>query len=645
MMRIGKCAATVGVCGILMMGTLAARGQGVATLKIETDKPVAKVSPTLYGLMTEEINYSYEGGLYGELVQDRTFLSSRSDTENWVPVAQGTAKGSVARDAGTGPSAALPASEKITVDRADAADTFGIRNHGWWGVPVRPNTMYTGSVFAKGDAAGVAAKVRVSLIADDTGKVLAEATLPALTADWKQYSFTMKTGGDAGSTANNQIVVSVDHPGTVWLQLLSVFPPTYKDRANGNRIDLMEKMAAMHPQFLRFPGGNYLEGNTIPERFDWKKTIGPLVDRPGHASPWRYHSSDGLGLLEFLEWCEDLKMQPVLAVYAGYSLQQQHVNPGPDLEPYVQDALDEIEYVTGDASAKWGAERVKDGHPAPFALTYVEIGNEDFFDQSKSYDGRYTQFYKAIKAKYPQLQLISTANERGNEVKSVKPDMIDDHYYKRAQEFFDDTHHYDKKDRNGPKIFVGEWATREGTPTPNMGAALGDAAWMTGMERNSDLILISSYAPLLVNVNPGGMQWQSDLIGYDANSSYGSPSYYAQVMFANHVGTETVASDLEGAGDRLFYTVTRDSAKGMVYLKIVNASSKAQDLKITLDGAKDVKPTAKLVRLSAATTEATNTITDPMRVVPVESMVKGVSKEFTRTVPGYSIDVLELGVQ
>ena len=636
MMRVMKWAAVLSL-GVFLTGGAAAQ---VATLKIETDKPVAKVSPTLYGLMTEEINYSYDGGLYGELVQDRTFLSSRSDTENWIPVAVGTAKGSVEPDRATGPSAALAASEKITAVQADAADTYGIRNRGWWGVPVRANTTYTGSVFAKGDKAGAAAKVRVSLIANDSGKVLASAELPVLTADWKQYSFSMKTGGDAGATANNQIVVSVDHPGTVWLQLLSVFGPTYKDRANGNRVDLMEMMAAMHPAFLRFPGGNYLEGNTIPERFDWKKTIGPLVDRPGHMSPWRYRSTDGMGLLEFLEWCEDLKMQPVLAVYAGYSLQQQFVKPGPDLEPYVQDALDEIEYVTGDASTKWGAERVKDGHPAPFALNFVEIGNEDQFDRSKSYDGRYAQFYDAIKKKYSALTLIATTPIKGHVM-----DMVDDHYYKRAEQFFDDAHHYDKADRNGPKIFVGEWATREGTPTPNMGAALGDAAWMTGMERNSDLILISSYAPLLVNVNPNGMQWQSDLIGYDANSSYGSPSYWAQVMFAGHVGTETVASDLEGAGDRLFYTVTRDAAKGIVYLKIVNASSKAQDLKISLDGAKDVKATGKLVRLSAGTTAATNSITDPKRVVPVESVVKGVSKEFTRTVPGYSIDVLELGVQ
>ena len=616
-----------------------------ATLTIDAGKAGAKVSPTLYGLMTEEINYSYEGGLYGELVQDRTFLNIR-DPSNWIPVPQGTARGTVARDATTGPSTALPASLKITVEQADAKNAYGLRNGGWWGVPVRGNTTYVASVWAKGDASAVGgAAVRVSLIADDSGKVLASYLLPALTTEWGPYFFTMKTGAIAKVTAKNSIVVSVARPGTVWVQELSVFPPTYKNRGtDGNRADLMEMMAAMHPAFLRFPGGNYLEGQTIAERFDWKKTIGFWVDRPGHASPWKYHSTDGMGLLEFLEWCEDLKMQPVLAVYAGYSLGGEHVTPGPDLEPYVQDALDEIEYVTGDATTKWGAERAK-MHPAAFPLTYVEIGNEDFFDKSQSYDGRYTQFYKAIKAKYPALQLISSSNARGNVVKSVTPDLIDDHYYKRAEEFFKDVHHYDNAPRTGPKIFVGEWATREGMPTTNFGAALGDAAWMTGMERNSDLIQIASYAPLLVNVDPNGMQWQSNLIGYDALTSYGSPSYYAQAMFAGHIGTEIVPADLEGAGDRLFYSVTKDAAKGVVYLKLVNASSAAQELKITLDGAKTVKATAKLVRLSAGSTAATNTINDPKRVVPVESTVTGVAKTFTRTVPGYSIEVLEIGVK
>jgi alpha-N-arabinofuranosidase len=540
----------------------------------------------------------------------------------------------------------LPTSLKVTVDAADAANAYALRNGGWWGVPVRANSTYTGSLYAKGDA-GVT--LRVSLVSNDSGKVLASAALPAVTGEWKQLSFSLKTGAVAKVTSNNSIVLSVEHAGTVWLQQVSVFPPTYKNRVNGNRADLMELMAGMHPNFLRLPGGNYLEGDTIKDRFDWKKTIGPLADRAGHQSPWNYFSTDGLGLLEYLEWCEDLKIQPILAVYAGYSLKGEHVTPGPDLEPYVQDALDEIEYVTGDVTTKWGAERAKDGHPAAFPLTYVEIGNEDWFDKSKSYDGRYTQFYKAIKAKYPQLQLIATsdiaADSRGNAITSVVPDVVDDHFYRRAAEFFADTHHYDKTDRKGPKVFVGEWATREGEPTTNFGAALGDAAWMTGMERNSDVVVIASYAPLFVNVNTGGMQWKSDLIGYDALSSYGSPSYYAQAIFAKYLGTEVVSSELKDAGDKLFYSVTKDEAKGVIYLKLVNGSSVAQKLAISLDGVKTVKPTAKLVQLSAATTAATNTITDPKRVVPVESVATGVAKQFTRTLPGYSIQVLEIGAK
>jgi alpha-N-arabinofuranosidase len=628
----------IGVCLMATTGAMAQRGKepaAVATLTIQTDKPVGKVSPTLYGLMTEEINYSYEGGLYGEMVSNRNFVSRWSGVDQWVLTPLGPASGTADMDPANGPSAALPTSLKVVVKQADAANPLAMSNEGWWGMTVRPNTTYTGSLYAKADADE---SVKVSLVSDVTGKTLASATVPGVGKDWKQYSFSMETGGDVVPAATNHFLVAFEKPGTTWLQLVSLFPPTYKNRVNGNRVDLMEMMAAMKPTFLRLPGGNYLEGDHINERFDWKKTVGPLVDRPGHRSPWKYRSSDGLGLLEFLEWCEDLKIQPVLAVYAGYSLQQEHVNPGPELEPYVQDALDELEYVTGDAPTKWGAQRVKDGHPAAFPLMYVEIGNEDQFDRSKSYDGRYAQFYDAIKKKYPNLQLIATTPVKGHVM-----DVLDDHYYKRAEQFFADVHHYDKTDRNGPKIFVGEWATREGTPTTNFGAALGDAAWMTGMERNSDLIILASYAPLFVNVNPDAMQWASDLIGYNALSAYGSPSYYVQAMFGNHLGTEILDASLEGAGDRLFYSVTRGN--GTVYLKLVNASSLPQQVKISLAGAKDVKPTAKLVSLSAPSTATTNSITDPKRVVPVESTVKGIGKEFTRTVPGYSIEVLDIGAQ
>ena len=446
----------------------------------------------------------------------------------------------------------------------------------------------------------------------------------------------MKTGA-IHSSAHNHLELLVSGSGTLWLQLVSVFPPTYHDRPNGNRDDLMKMMAAMHPTFLRFPGGNYLEGDHIADRFQWKKTIGPLVDRPGHNGPWRYYSSDGMGLLEFLEWCEDLHMEPLLAVYAGYSLSQEHVNPGPDLDPYVNEAVDELEYVTGAVDTKWGAVRASNGHPQPFHLTYVEVGNEDQFDRSRSYDGRYAQFYRAIKAKYPEIQVIATTP-----VKSIRPDVIDDHYYRRAPEFFEDVGHYDKTDRTGPKIFVGEWATREGGPTTNLGAALGDAAWMTGMERNSDIVVMASYAPLLVNMN--GSQWDGDLIGYDALRSYGSPSYYAQVMFGTYLGDEIIGSELKDGGNKLFYSVTRSTQKKQLYVKLVNGSSLPRTIDIRAEGSA-IGSSAKVVTLSASDTQTTNTIDDPTRVVPVESKIGATGNLLHHTMPAYSIEVIQVDVR
>ncbi|HUX43427.1 MAG TPA: alpha-L-arabinofuranosidase C-terminal domain-containing protein [Terracidiphilus sp.] len=603
-----------------------------AVLTIQADQPVHAVSPTLYGLMTEEINYSYDGGLYAEMVRNRTFRGDWSGIPYWYLVEDGNATAKMAADPKTGPSEALPNSLRLDVEQADAHNRAGILNVGWWGMAVRPGTTYKGSFYAKAGDESMG-PVTVSLVGNDSGKTLAEATIPAVSTEWKQYEFTLKAGAVEAS-ANNHLVIAVGHAGSLWLNLVSLFPPTYHHRANGNRVDLMEKLAAMHPAFLRFPGGNFLEGDHIKDRYEWKKTIGPLVDRPTHPSPWHYQSSDGLGLLEFLGWCEDLKMQPVLAVYAGYSLAGEHVDPGPALEPYVQNALEELEYVTGGTDTKWGAIRAKDGHPAPFKLTYVEIGNEDQFDKSGSYEGRYEQFYKAIKAKYPELQLIATAP-----LKDFKPDVQDDHFYVRATENFHDATHYDKADRSGPKIFVGEWATREGAPTPNFGATLGDAAWMTGLERNSDLVIMSSYAPLLVNVDPGGMQWETDLIGYNAMKSYGSPSYYAQVMFAEYLGDHTLETSLKGAGKKFFYSITRSAAKKQVYLKLVNAASTPQKVEIALKGAQ-VAPTAKLVSLTAKDTQATNSIHQPTFLEPVSSMVSDAGGKVEYTMPAYAIQVL-----
>lgn len=597
-------------------------------LKVDTAVSVAPVSTTLYGLMTEEINYSYDGGLYAEMVRNRSFQHRGKNFTSWLPASRGS--GTVEIDSGTdGPSTALSTSMKLTVKTGNG-DQAGVSNTGYWGMSVKPSTKYTGSLYAKSDGASTA---HVLLISDDSGEAVAKTDVVIGGDSWKQYYFTMSSNAKAIASSAYHLEILFDQSGVIELQLVSLMGPTYKDRVNGNRPDLMRLMAAMNPHFLRLPGGNYLEGDTIKERFNWKETIGPLVDRPTHRSPWNYISSDGMGLLEFLEWCEDLKIEPVLAVYAGYSLKGEHVT-GADLKPFIQDALDEIEYVTGDTNTKWGAERAKNGHPDPFPLHYVEIGNEDFFDKAKTYEDRFDGFAKAIRGKYPSLKLITTMP-----ITRGKPDVQDDHYYRTPEEMFTMAHMYDKTDRNGPKIFVGEWATRTGSPTPDFGAALGDAAWMTGMERNSDIIVMSCYAPLFVNVNPGGMQWPSDLIGYDAARAYGSPSYYAQALFANHVGDHTVKTDASGLNIRFFWSATVSTADKVLHLKLVNGSSNAQQLTLEIPHSAEAKATT--YTLHADSRWATNTIEHPEAVKTVVSSIDWKST-LSYTVPGNTIQVIDI---
>ena len=393
----------------------------------------------------------------------------------------------------------------------------------------------------------------------------------------------------------------------------------------------------------RMPGGNYLEGNTIPERFQWKQTIGPIEQRPGHQGTWGYRSDDGLGLLEFLEWCEDLHMQPLLAVWAGYALNGTHVNPGADLAPYVQDALDEIQYVTGGTNTTWGAQRAADGHPAPFPLQYIEIGNEDFFDGSGSYDGRFAQFYDAIKAAYPNLKVIAT-DRIANPMRT--PDLIDDHFYNTPRAMERTSNQYDNYSRTAPKIFVGEWASQEGRPTPDLNAALGDAAWLTGLERNSDVVLLEAYAPMLVNVNPGASQWPTNLIGYDSLHSYGSPSYYVQEMFSRHHGDVVLPMTLTttGNGSQVYASVTRDSGTGAIYLKVVNAAGEVQPVSITIKGAGGLESTGEALILTSGSPQDTNTLSDPRNIVPETTTAHNLGQSFEYRFKPYSVTVLQINV-
>ncbi len=653
---------------LLAAAILLAQDPKPVELRIRADQPGVQLSPLLYGLMTEEINYSYDGGLYAELIRNRSMKENASEPVHWQLVQEKGGRGSMALDAGSPLNAAIPTSLKLTVDMAAGGQQVGVSNDGFWGIPVRPGTRYHASFYAKADSA-FSGPLTISVVSKDGATVLASAKVPRITAEWHKYEVMLTTPAKATASSENRFVISAGHAGTIWLNMISLFPPTYANRANGNRKDIMQLLADMHPALLRFPGGNYLEGNTIATRFNWKETIGDVAQRPGHLNDaWKYWSSDGMGLLEFLNWCEDLHLEPVLAVYAGYSLHQERVAAGPDLEPYVKDALDEIEYVTGDANSTWGARRANDGHPAPFQLQYVEVGNEDQFDkQSGSYGARFAQFFDAIRSKYPRLKIISTTATSGR-----TPDVIDEHYYRRSEdEMASHSHDYDARPRTGPKVFVGEWATRVGEPTPNMSAALGDAAWMTGMERNSDLVIMSSYAPLFVNVNPGGMQWKTDLIGYDAMSSYGSPGYWAQQMFSTNHGDRVVPIETDAIPTKMwqpppprvrpgdasatppptppaqqvplvFFSVTRDSKTGTLYVKVVNRAGTAQSVHFALRGVASVERTGKLLAMTAGSPDDTNSITAPAKIVPVASNAEGLSDNFSRTFPPYSISVLQI---
>lgn len=549
---------TLAVCAGLAGAVMAARPRPdvSATLDVDVSKPGTTIPGTFFGLMTEEINHAYDGGLYAELIQNRTFQDGQNrgggTPVHWSVVGQGT----VSTDRTNPVNAALPVSLRLDISGGEG----GVANDGYWGIPVRPDTPYTASFYAK--ATGYSGPVTASIRTDDRTTVASAATSP-ISGGWQKYTVKLRTAASAPTTSAAKFVLSSTGSGRIWFSNVSLFPPTYQNAANGLRPDLMELMAAMKPKFIRLPGGNYVEGGRFSDRFNWKQMIGPVDQRPGHMGCWSYRSSDGFGMPEYLLWCKQLGAEPVLAVFAGYVLNGDHFAPGSkEMEIYTQEALDEIEYVSGPATSTWGRKRAADGFPQPFPLHYVEIGNEDWFDRSGSYDGRFAQMATAIRKRYPRLKIIATAP-----VTTVKPDLYDDHFYRSPRQLLSMATMYDNpapatlrfdgggyngRQSGGLKTFVGEWAAQEGRPTPTLNSALADAAFVMGMEKNSDAVVMECYAPLFVNVSPAdpakgyprGWQWNTNLIGYDALHSFGSPSYYAQVMLAQNSGDTVLPAKL-----------------------------------------------------------------------------------------------------
>jgi alpha-N-arabinofuranosidase len=572
---------------------------------------------------------------------------------------------------------ALTHSLKLTISTVPRGGRVGIANDGYWGIPVKPDWFYQCSFYAKASE-GFSGPLTVCIESGDGSTVYASEAVPAITDTWKRYRIRLKSG-QVMPTSDTRFVIFAGSGGTIHFNLISLFPPVFTERtgaalgerpATGFRPDIMQLLDDMHPAFLRFPGGNYVEGFNFANRFDWKAMIGPWDDRPGHMSPWGYRSSDGLGLLEFLEWCEELNMEPVAGLYAGL-----HLNGGRDvitgeaLKPFVQEALEEIEYINGDVTTEWGRRRAKDGHPAPFKLTYVEIGNEDFLNNGvASYrgpEGRFAMFYNAIKDRYPDIQVIATTDP------GVPYDVIDNHHYMSPGTAIRNAHIYDHADRNGPKIFEGEWASQErGVQrglTPSFQCALSDAAFLTGLERNADIVIMTCYAPLFTRVDPGGSQWSTDLIGYNTLTSFGSPSYYVQKMFFNAKGdriipvTRIVPQTLPAAGsvqepaqndtgrsgrvaetpdpdEPLFACASKEDVSGDIILKVVNVFDTDQTLTVELTGT----PVHSVATGEVMTGEPgdINTVQVPFHVVPRRFIITDAGMNWTHTFPGYSVTVI-----
>ena len=552
-----------------------AGAQTAATVTIQAGQPGAVVSSNLFGIFFEEINFAGEGGIYAEMVRNRAFYSATNATY-WTLVTQGTGVGTMAVDASQPLNASLPNSLKLT--KQAGTGTVGAGNAGFWGMSLQAGASYDLSFYVVATN-GFVGPLGVRLESADGSRLYAQAAFGNLTTNWQRLSGTLVA---SGSDTNARLVLSLASNGTVWLDLISLFPhATFHNRTNGLRLDLANLLAALQPSFFRFSGGNFIEANNLTNSVRWKTTIGDLALRPGHLNDaWGYWSTDGFGYHEFLQYCEDMGMEPLYGINAGLALgyngSTNNTVPLAQLGPWVQDALDAIQYANGDTNTTWGALRAANGHPAPFHLKFMEIGNEN---GGAYYDPRYAMFYDAIKSNYPTMHLISPVWGSPSIPTSRPVEIMDEHYYSSPATFISYATKYDNYSRSGPKVFVGEYAVTTGYGTyGNLAAALGEAAFMTGMERNSDLVQMASYAPLFANVN--GIQWAPDLIYYDSGRAvFGTPSYYVQELFSQNRGDAVLPATIALATNAAASTL-----HGGIGLGSWNTSVQYTNLVVTSNG-------------------------------------------------------------
>ena len=522
------------VCGISVWAQV--------NVKVDVAQKGIEISPTLYGIFYEDINFASDGGLYAELIRNRSFEFNAEKPEHWK--AEGSTIRLVTEDL-------LNEKQEHALKVETLAPNGGISNEGFWGINAVAGTQYKLSFWVK-PLQGQLGNVKASLKSKD-GKMLGETLITQkLKKGWQKVeAVIVPQASDAQAVFHLQF----EKPSTMLLDVVSLFPPTFKGRENGCRIDLAEKLLALKPAFMRFPGGCYVEGNRRPENaYHWERTVGPIERRPGHMNAnWGYPTTDGLGFHEFLQLAEDLNAKPLYVVNIG--IWHGGCTPLNELQPWIDECLGALEYANGPVTSHYGKMRAENGHPEPFNIAYIEIGNENYnyhmennSDQSDHYPERFRMFYDAIKARFPEVQCIGNVESWGTDYPTWRNDnpvdILDEHYYRNPAWFVNQYHRFDNYDRKGPIIYPGEYAVTQGYGTTgNMNAAMGEAVFMMGMENNADIVRMSSYAPIFMNEN--GIQWRPDMIRFNSGQSFGTPSYWVQQLFPNHVGNRVVKSDLQ----------------------------------------------------------------------------------------------------
>ena len=541
---------------------------GAASIVVQVDKPGIKISPVLYGIFFEEINHAGDGGLYAEMVQNRSFENS-DKPDCWTLVTDGAGKGEIAIDTENPMSEKNRRSLRLKMT-SDGEGKVGVVNDGYWGISVAKGMDYDLSLALRGGD-GFAGPVGAALVSADLKTVYAAGRIDAIDSQWKTYKLTLTPNA---TDPKARLAIGSWQSGTLWIDMVSLFPrKTFKGRPNGMRLDLATMLENMRPSFVRFPGGCWVEGDTLETAMRWKRTIGDLAERRNQWNLWQYYSTNGLGFHEYLQLCEDLGAEPLFVVNCGMSHQEQRATPTSTkgVEEYVQDALDAIEYATGSAKSKWGALRAKAGHPAPFSLKYMEIGNEN---GGPAYNDRYAMFYDAIKAEYPEMNLIA---DQWQGLPNSRPvEIVDEHYYNSPDFFLNNANRYDTYDRNGYKVYVGEYAVTTNNGNGSLRGAVGEAAFMTGLERNSDVVIMASYAPLFVNVND--RHWNPDLIQFDGSRACGTPSYYVQQMFSQNRADAILPVKLECS------SIPEENDHGAIGVGTWATQAEYKDIKVTKGG-------------------------------------------------------------